>query len=100
MVMHEVTVEPQMRLAGRRLSDIQLPAGCFVVSLRRDRELLFPHTSTMIEPGDTITLFVSPQGEAQWQAFLQTSPEKEASSSSLIRETVALCSIPPLETHE
>jgi CIC family chloride channel protein len=87
-VMSEVKVEPGMRLAGRRLSDIQLPAGCFVVSLRRDYEVLFPHKSTTIEPGDTITLFLSPQGEAQWQAFLKGSTEEDHPSSSLVRETV------------
>ncbi len=87
-VMREVNVEPGMRLAGRSLSDIQLPAGCFVVSLRRDHEVLFPHTNTVIEPGDTITLLISPQGEAQWQALLKVSTEDDHSSSSLIRETV------------
>ncbi|HEX3639822.1 MAG TPA: chloride channel protein [Ktedonobacteraceae bacterium] len=87
-VMSEVKVEPGMRLAGRRLSDTNLPAGCFVVSLRRDNEVLFPHKSTVIQPGDTITLFISPQGEVQWQALLKVSTEDDHPSSSLIRETV------------
>ena len=43
---------------------------------------------TTIEPGDTITLFLSPQGEAQWQAFLKGSTEEDHPSSSLVRETV------------
>jgi CIC family chloride channel protein len=71
-VLSEVKIEPEMPLVGHRLSELLLPAGCLVVSLRRGHEVHFPHASTVIEPSDTITLFISPQSAAQWQAFLKT----------------------------
>ncbi len=74
-LLSEVKIEPGMSLIGHRLSELELPAGCLVVSLRRGHEVHFPHASTVIEPGDTITLFMSPQGEPQWQAFLETGVE-------------------------
>lgn len=79
-VLSEIKVKPGMSLAGRRLSEILLPAGCLVISLRRGHEVHFPHTSTVIEPGDIITLFVSPQGEAQWQDFLKTGGDSTTST--------------------
>jgi hypothetical protein len=74
-ILSELKIAQGMPLVGHRLSELQLPAGCLVVSLRRGHEVHFPHASTVIEPGDTITLFISPQGEAQWQAFLETGVE-------------------------
>ena len=69
-VMQEIQVKPEMILAGRTLRDAELPAGCLVVSVRRGSTLLFPRGQTVILPGDTIMLLMSPQGEQRWQEYI------------------------------
>lgn len=80
-VMQEFQVKPQMPFSGQALRDAQLPAGCLVVSIRRDGELLFPRGGTVILPGDTITVLMSSEGEERWQAYV-AAPSAASSSSA------------------
>jgi CIC family chloride channel protein len=43
--------------AGRRISDLGLPADCLVVSVRRGRRLQVGHGYTVLQPGDRVTVF-------------------------------------------
>jgi chloride channel protein, CIC family len=69
-VLVEAIVEPGMPLAGRSLREAKLPSECLVVSIRRQKEMLFPRGSTIIEAGDVVTFLVSPSGEERLHAYL------------------------------
>jgi CIC family chloride channel protein len=69
-VMVEARIEPGMRLAGSTLRDAHLPPECLVVSIRHEGEVLFPRGQSVIQPGDTVTFLVSPQGEEHLQRYL------------------------------
>lgn len=63
----KVEVKPEMPLASRTLSEALIPTGCLVVSIIRGSELLFPRGSTVILPGDTITVLMNLKGERRWE---------------------------------
>jgi chloride channel protein, CIC family len=76
-VMVEAIIEPGMQLAGRPLREANLPQQCLVVSIRRQKEMLFPRGSTVIEPGDTVTFLVSPSGEMLLRTYLEQRVEQK-----------------------
>jgi len=86
-VMLETTVEPTMPLANRLLRDAKIPADCLVVSIQREGEQLFPRGRTVIKPGDTLTVLMSPQGETYWNTYLSKSTDQNQSDTSLQEET-------------
>ena len=69
-IMVETMVEPGMPLANRVLRDAKMPADCLVVSISRGSEQLFPRGRTLIKPGDTLTVLMSPRGESLWNDYL------------------------------
>ncbi len=46
-------------VVGRRLSDIQLPDDCLIVSVRRGRKLHVAHGYTTLQGGDKVTVFAN-----------------------------------------
>jgi CIC family chloride channel protein len=92
-VMQEVVATPEMPFVGRTLREAALPAGCLVVSIRRGPELLFPNGGMIIKPGDTVTVLMSPQGEARWQDYMN--PQVAQNGSAL---TSSALSAPPGRT--
>ena len=75
-VMVETMVKSAMPLAHVSLREAHLPAGCLVVSIRRQDELLFPQGSIVILPDDIVTFLVNPRGEEQLQHYL-TEPSSQ-----------------------
>jgi CBS domain-containing protein len=69
-VLVEAIIEAGMPLAGRPLREAKLPPECLVVSIRRQKEMLFPRGSIIIEAGDVVTFLVSPSGEERLHAYL------------------------------
>ena len=55
----EVTVEPESRVCGKQVHKAGFPNGCLLISIKRGHRELIPHGSTIIEPGDELTLVVS-----------------------------------------
>jgi Trk K+ transport system NAD-binding subunit len=45
--------------AGRRVSEVDLPDDCLIVSVRRGRKLHIAHGNTQLQPGDLATVFAS-----------------------------------------
>ena len=45
--------------AGRRISELDLPEECLIISVRRGRKLHMAHGYTTLEKGDQVTLFSS-----------------------------------------
>ena len=50
-------VVPDSPVAGRRISDLDLPEECLIISVRRGRKLRMAHGYTMLEGGDRVTVF-------------------------------------------
>jgi len=86
-IMIETAVEPTMPLANRLLRDAKVPADCLIVSIQREGVQLFPRGRTLIKPGDTLTVLMSPQGEAYWNNYLNKSTDQNQSDTSLQEET-------------
>jgi CIC family chloride channel protein len=56
---------------GRRLSELALPPGCVVASLRRGRESLVPRGATLLHAGDVLVVTVdSPESERAVRAVV------------------------------
>src|SRR5579875_1344506 len=53
-------VAPGSPLAGHALREPLLPDGCIVVSVQRGSALLFPDGSTVLQPGDLVSVLARP----------------------------------------
>lgn len=54
----ESTVSPTSRIAGKTISDIELPEHCIVAAILRGTDILVPSGDLRIEPGDEV-LFIA-----------------------------------------
>ena len=52
-----VKVAPTSPAAGHRISELELPQECLIISVRRGRKLHMAHGYTMLESGDRVTIF-------------------------------------------
>jgi trk system potassium uptake protein TrkA len=59
----EVEVVDSAPAAGMRVSDIDLPEGCLIVSVLRDGTGFVPKSDTVIQPGDEVLAILSPGDE-------------------------------------
>lgn len=83
-VLLESRIEPGMPLVGHPLREARLPNGCWIISLRRRGDLLFPKGSTVLQPGDMVTFLVNPQNEDRLRAYLTSAdqpPNSRAASN-------------------
>src|SRR5437870_5550009 len=60
----EVEVSSDAPAAGERISDLELPDGCLVVSVLRDGTGFVPNAETVIEGGDEVLAVLNPGDEA------------------------------------
>ena len=54
-----IRVPPGALAAGRRVSEIDLPDDCLIVSVRRGRKLYIAHGNTLLQPEDLVTVFAA-----------------------------------------
>jgi CIC family chloride channel protein len=54
-----ISIPPGAPAAGRRVSEVNLPDDCLIVSVRRGRKLYIAHGNTQLQPGDLATVFAS-----------------------------------------
>ncbi len=54
----DIVLPPDSPVVGKRVADLDLPHECVLVSIRRGREVIIPHGSTILRAGDRITAFV------------------------------------------
>jgi CIC family chloride channel protein len=69
----EIVVERDSPLAGKQVSELQLPDACLLTTARRDDKVLLLHGDTRIQVGDRIVALVDP--DCAWQlreAFQRT----------------------------
>ena len=69
----EFRVPRGSRADGRRLSEVAWPEGCTIVSIRRDREVVVPHGSTVLAAGDVLIAFGNRGSASQVEARLSPS---------------------------
>jgi trk system potassium uptake protein TrkA len=60
----EVEVNSDAPAAGKRISELDLPDGCLVVSVLRDGTGFVPNAETVIEGGDEVLAVLNPGDEA------------------------------------
>lgn len=56
----ELMISPNSRMDGRTVKNSGLPAGCLIAMVDRDGHTFAPSGSTVLEPGDHLTVVVSP----------------------------------------
>jgi CIC family chloride channel protein len=54
-----ISIPPGAPAAGRRVSEIDLPDECLIVSVRRGRKLHIAHGNTLLQPEDLVTVFTA-----------------------------------------
>jgi CIC family chloride channel protein len=65
-------------VAGRRVSEIDLPAESLIVSVRRGRRLYIAHGNTVLQPEDLVTVFAAEECLPEVQKRLTgEAPDKE-----------------------
>jgi Trk K+ transport system NAD-binding subunit len=52
-----ITVSPEAAVVGQRVSEVELPEECLIVSVRRGRKLHVAHGYTTLQAGDIVTVF-------------------------------------------
>ncbi len=55
-VLEEITVEPGFKCVNRTIVDMELPKTALIVMIERDDKYFTPNGSTIIEPGDRLTI--------------------------------------------
>ncbi len=55
--MLELRIPPESPAIGQRISELQLPEECLIISVRRGRRLHLAHGYTTLESGDRLTIF-------------------------------------------
>jgi trk system potassium uptake protein TrkA len=51
--------------AGRRIGELDLPRGCLLISVLRDKHAMVPDGKTLLQPGDQILAIVEPANEGE-----------------------------------
>jgi CIC family chloride channel protein len=52
----ELELDPSSAVVGKRVSEINLPEDCLIVSIQRGRKLYIAHGSSQLESGDQLTI--------------------------------------------
>lgn len=75
--MREFEVLPGAPYIGRKLSELGLPKGALVLLIRRGREFVVPHGSTVIEAHDGLMVLADPATLAATAPVLSCEQEEE-----------------------
>jgi CIC family chloride channel protein len=69
-----IAITPGAPAAGHRVSEVELPDECLIVSVRRGRKLHIAHGNTQLQPGDLATVFASDECLPEVQKRLSDQP--------------------------
>jgi Trk K+ transport system NAD-binding subunit len=58
----EFILEEGSVIAGRRVSEVQLPPNCLIASLRRNYKVIVPRGDTLLHTGDILVVVANPSG--------------------------------------
>lgn len=73
---HWLYVYPDTAVAGARVRDLPLPAGCLLTLVLRGEQVIPPHGGTQLEPGDHVCIF-STEPHGALLSLLFANPEDE-----------------------
>jgi trk system potassium uptake protein TrkA len=68
----QIAVEDNMALAGRRISDMNIPDGVLIAAIQRRREVILPDGDTAIEEGDRIVIMAQLSEAFDLEKLLKT----------------------------
>jgi CIC family chloride channel protein len=74
-------IPPASPAVGQRISDLDLPEECLIISVRRGRKLHMAHGYTALEGGDRVTVFAGSDCVPEVQRLLTGGSEGDAQSS-------------------
>ena len=77
----ESTVRRGTPIVGWSVKDVHWPEGAILVSIRRDSSVLIPHGDTILEVGDTITVFGT--GESRKELGFLLEPGQDSTGELL-----------------
>jgi CIC family chloride channel protein len=60
---NEMVVDSDAICVGKRISEVDWPHECVIATIRRGRQLIFPHGETVLKPGDVVVAVA--EGEAR-----------------------------------
>ncbi|MFO3797410.1 MAG: CBS domain-containing protein, partial [Anaerolineales bacterium] len=75
----ELRVAPGSAADGRRLSELHLPPGCVIASLRRGEQVFVPRGATQLQAGDVLTLTLERTTQIESLRELIENPEQKIS---------------------
>ena len=81
----DIDISPQSPVVGHRVSEINLPAECLIVSVRRGRKLYVAHGYTVFQAGDRVTVFADSDSIPKVRECLASKPagDKEVEEHSV-----------------
>jgi trk system potassium uptake protein len=65
----EMLLEPDSKVAGRRVADLAMPDGSLLISVLRNGRGFVPGPDTVLEPGDEVLAVLDPGTEEDLKAF-------------------------------
>jgi CIC family chloride channel protein len=74
-------IPPASPAVGQRISELDLPEECLIISVRRGRKLHMAHGNTALESGDRVTVFADSECAPQVQRLLVGESADDAQSS-------------------
>jgi len=72
-----IQIQPGTEVAGKHISEIELPKECLIVSVQRGRKLYAAHGQTTLKAGDHLTIFVKDQFIPDVRDIMTRIPEIE-----------------------
>ncbi len=71
----EVVIEPGAACVGKRMKEVDWPAGCLIASLRRGRLLVIPRGDTTLMAGDVLLVVAEAKNSDQVRKMCKTNLE-------------------------
>jgi chloride channel protein, CIC family len=62
----DLLVEPDSRMDGKRLRELDLPPGCLVVNIQRGKQFVVPNGSSRLKEGDVVTIVSEVTDQTDW----------------------------------
>lgn len=62
----DLLIEPDSPMDGKRIRELELPAGCLVVNIERGKQFVVPNGSTRLYEGDVVTIVSEVTDQTQW----------------------------------
>ncbi|MDH6372052.1 cell volume regulation protein A [Paenibacillus sp. PastF-3] len=75
---NHIGINPYMPIAGQKISEIGLPDDILFTAIIRNKKIVTPHGSTVIEPGDTVYVLSPKSKRDEMRAFFRSRKGKTA----------------------